>query len=128
MATVIRYGQSTGALGIASNGVTAVTLYTFGTLLLMPNGSSGAGGIVDQIRVYNHDTVAHIVELHAVPSGDAADFDTLMDRVILQSKEVYRYEGGDRMPSSAFIQIKLGEAHTTSPVYAKVDVSELVTS
>lgn len=121
----VRYGQSAGALGIASNGATAVTIYTFGANLKMPDGNAGPGGILDQIRVYNADTIAHIVELHAIPAADAADVDTLIERITLAAKEVYRYVGGDRMPSSAFLQIKLGEAHSTAAVYAKADVTEL---
>jgi hypothetical protein len=121
----IRYKQSTGALGIASNGTTAVTIYTFGTGLVGPDGSTGPGGIIDRIRVANRDTVAHTVQLHAVPSGDAAGDDTEIDRITLGAGEVYHYIGGDRMPDSAFLQIKLGAAHTTNPVYAKADVSEV---
>lgn len=126
MATKIKYKQSAGALGIASNGTTAVTLGTFGTGLKSPDGTTGPGGIIDQIRVYNADTVVQTVQLHAVPSGDAADVDTLIERISLQPKEVYRYEGGDRMPDSAFVQIKLEAAHTTNPVYAKLDWSEVI--
>lgn len=125
MAVKVRYGQSTGALGIASNGTTPVTLYTFGAALVMPNEAAGPGGIIDKIRVRNADTVTQVVQLHAIPSGDAADNDTMIDRVTLAPGEIYHYLGGDRMPSSAFIQIKLEAAHTTNPVYAKVDVSEL---
>lgn len=121
----IRYGQSAGGLGIASNGVAAVTIFTHGAALKMPDGAAGAGGIIDQIRVYNADTIAHRVELHLVPAGDAADFDTLMENLTLAPGEVYRYTGGDRMPASAFIQIKLGEAIVTRQVYAKADVSEI---
>lgn len=125
MAVSVRYGQSAGGLGIASNGTTAATIYTHGASVKMPDGATGPGCIIDQIRVYNADTVAHGVELHAVPSGDAADYDTLIEKITLASGEVYRYLGGDRMPASAFIQIKLTEAHTTRGVYAKADVSEI---
>lgn len=121
----IRYGQSTGALGIASNGITAVTIYTFGASLKMPDEASGPGGILDQVRVYNADTIAHRIELHLVPSGGAASWDTLIENITLGAGEVYRYVGGDRMPSSASLQIKLGEAHATLAVYAKADVSEI---
>lgn len=121
----IRYGQSAGALGIASNGTTAVTLYTHGASLKMPDNASGPGGILDQVRVYNADTIAHRVELHLVPSGGAAGFDTLIENITLGAGEVYRYVGGDRMPSGAFVQIKLGEAIATRQVYAKADVSEI---
>lgn len=119
-----RYGQSAGALGIASNGTNAVTIYTFGAGLKMPDDAAGPGGIVDRIRVYNADTVSQTVQLHAVPNGDAAGDDTMIDKVTLAPGEVYHYIGGDRMPSSAFLQIKLGAAHTTNPVYAKPDVTE----
>ena len=121
----IRYKQSTGALGIASNGTTAVTIFTFGTGLVGPDGATGPGGIVDGIRVYNADTVAHDVELHAVPSGGAVANDTMIDKINLGPGEAYRYKGGERMPDSATLRIKLGAAHTTNPVYAKPDVSEV---
>lgn len=121
----VRYGQSSGGLGIPSNGTTAATIFTFGASLKMPDNASGPGGILDQVRVYNADTVQHRVELHLVPNGDSADYDTLIENVTLSAGEVYRFVGGDRMPSQAIVQIKLGEAHTTRPVYAKADVSEL---
>jgi hypothetical protein len=125
MAVNVRYGQSAGALGIASNGTTAVTIYTFGASLKMPDGAAGPGGIVDKVRLYNADTVVHRVELHLVPNGDTADYDTLIENITLGVGEVFHYAGGDRMPSQATIQIKLGEAHTTRAVYARPDVSEL---
>lgn len=125
MAVNVRYKQSTGALGIASNGTTAVTVLTFGTSLKGPDGNSGPGGIVDTVRVYNADTVQHGVELHLVPNGDAAGIDTLIDKVTLAAGEVYRFIGPERAPDAAMVQIKLTEAHTTNPVYAKADVSEL---
>lgn len=121
----IRYKQSVGALGIASNGTTAVTLFTFGTGLKSPDNATGPGGIIDAIRVFNSDTVAHSTELHAVPSGGAVGNDTMLEKITLGPGEAYRYIGGDRMPDSATVRIKLGEAHTSTPVYGKVEASEV---
>lgn len=123
--TNVRYGQSTGGLGVATNGTSAVTVYTFSANLKGPDGVSGPGGIIDAIRVYNADTVVHTVELHLVPNGDGADFDTLIDSQTVQAGEVYRFVGPERAPSQATIQAKLGEAHTTRAMRVKADVSEI---
>lgn len=123
----VKYKQSTGGLGIASNGTTAATIYTFSASLLSPDGTSGPGGIVDMIRVYNADTIVHDVELHLVPSGDSADYDTVIARMRLAPGQVSRFYGPERAPAQATIQVKLGAAHTTRAVYVKADVSEMVT-
>lgn len=121
-----RYGQPALAVGIASNGATPVTLYTFGASLKMPDGASGPGGCIDRVRVNNRDTVMHTVELHAIAPTDSLGDDTMFERVPLAAGEVYHYiGGGDRYPSGTIIQIKLEGAHTTNPVYAKPDVSEI---
>ncbi len=122
-ASNIKYDQSSGGLGIASNGTTAATIYTFPSSLLSPNGASGPGGIIDMVRVYNHDTIVHDVELHLVPNGDAADVDTLIAKMRMAPEQIARFIGPERAPSQATLQIKLGAAHTTNPVYAKADVS-----
>jgi hypothetical protein len=121
----VRYRQSTSGLGIASNGTTAVTLLTFGTPLVGPDGTAGPGGIIDAIRVHNSDSISHIVELHLVPNADAAGDDTLMERVIVPADTVYRFLGPERAPALSFVQVKLGEAHSATPVYCKIDVSEI---
>lgn len=121
----IRYAQSTGSLGIASNGTTAATVATFGASLLMPDGAAGNGGILDLARIDNQDTVSHRVELHLVPSGGAVGANTRCENITLAPGEVYRHIGGERMPSGATVQVKLGEAHTTNPVYVKCDMSEI---
>src|SRR5689334_3822989 len=121
----VRYGQSAGAVGIPSNCTTAVTLYTMGDSLVMPNGASGPGGIVDGARIYNKDTTKHFVQLHAIPPADALGDDTLFDRIEVAAGEVVRYVGGERFPSGTVIQVKLEAAHAANPVYVKVDVSEL---
>lgn len=123
--TKIRYGQSTNGVGVASNGTSLVDVYTFGSGITMPDGATGAGGIIDLVRIDNQDTVAQIVELHLVPSGDAAGADTRFFRDTLQAGEVFRYRGPERTTAGAKIQMRLGAAHTTNPVYAKADVSEI---
>ena len=117
----IRYKQGTSDKSVASNGTTAATVYTFGTGLLNPDGSTaGFGGIVDRIICYNSDTVQHDVQY----SVGAAAADTIIARFTLPSLASVIIPGPFRGKDSVTLQIKLGEAHTSTAVYTKVEVSE----
>jgi len=122
----IRYKQPTSDKAIASNGTAAVTVFTFGTGLLNPDDSaSGFGGIIDAIDVYNSDTVSHDCKLYLIASGGSLDDTTLIERFTLPASGKIRIPGPYRCKDSATVQIKLGEAHTSTAVYTKVEVSEI---
>lgn len=120
----IRYKQPSSDKAVASNGTTAATIYTFGTSLLNPDDSAGYGGIIDAIDVYNSDTVQHDVKLYLIASGGALADDTLIVRFPLPSGQSIRIVGPYRAKDSATLQVKLGEAHTSTAVYVKPEVSE----
>lgn len=126
MAAVIRYRQPASDKAVASNGTSAVTIYTFGTSLLNPDGSSGLGGIVDAIDVFNSDTVQHDVQLHVIASAGSLGNDTLIRRINpLPAGQSVRVRGPFRARDSATVQVKLGEAHTATAVFIKTEISEL---
>ena len=121
----IRYKEPTSDKGVASNGTTAATIYTFGTSLLNPDDSSGYGGVIDAIDIYNSDTVQHDVFLHLIASGGSLGNDTLIKPIkALPAGEGVRVIGPFRAKDSATLQVKLGEAHTSTAVYVKAEVSE----
>lgn len=120
----IRYKQPASDKAVASNGTTAATVYTFGASLLNPDASAGYGGVVDAIDVYNSDTVQHDVKLYLIASAGSLADDTLIDRFALPAGQKIRLTGPYRAKDAATLQVKLGEAHTTSAVYVKAEVSE----
>jgi hypothetical protein len=124
-ATNVRYGQSVNGIGVASNGTSGVVVHTFGAALKGPDAVAGPGGIVDMVRVYNSDTIAHIVNLYLIPPSQSGSGATIIDRITLQPNEIYRFVGPERAPSSTQIVMTLGEAHAAAAVYAKADVSEI---
>lgn len=121
----VKYKTSTNDVSVASNGTSAVTLYTFGTGLVNPDGSAGYGGIVEAVNFVNRDTVQHGYRLHLIPDGDALGDDTIIDQGILAAGEAYRYLGPERSKDSGVLQLVLTEAHTTNPVYAKPSLTEI---
>lgn len=125
--TSFTFQASTGRLGIASNGTTLVTIYTFSASLKNPDGTSGIGGRIKNVRLYNSDSIAHIVKLHLVPSAGSAGVTTVCEYLpALQPNEVAYWvpPGGEYAASSDFLQIVLGEAHASTAVYARAVVTE----
>lgn len=122
----IRYKQPASDKAVASNGTTAVTVLTFGTGLQNPDGSAGFGGVIDDIDVYNSDTVQHDVMLHLIANGGSLGNDTLIERITVPAgQKAPRFLGPYRAKDSAILQVKLGEAHASTPVYVKAEVSEI---
>lgn len=120
----IRYKQPASDKGVASNGTTAVTVYTFGISLVNPDAAAGYGGILDAVDVYNSDTVQHDVKLYLIANAGSLADDTLIDRFTLGAGQKLRVVGPYRVKDSATLQVKLGEAHTSTAVYVKAEVSE----
>lgn len=121
----IRYKQPASDKAFPSNGTTAATVYTFATGLLNPDGAAGFGGVIDAIDVYNSDTVQHDVVLHLIASGGSLGNDTVIERITVPAgQKAPRFIGPYRCKDSAILQVKLGEAHTSTPVYVKAEVSE----
>lgn len=112
--------------GTASNGTTAVDVYTAPASLKDPgdNTSPGYGAWCHSLRVYNSDTVLHDVQLHNIPSGQSLGNDTILERINLSAGQAYRWEGKEWLAPSDKIQVKLGEAHTSTAVYVRPQVSE----
>lgn len=129
MSVHVRNKTSAARKGVASNGVTLVTVYTFGTNLVDPDGSaSGQGGIVKRVRIFNSDTIAHTVKLHLVPNGGSAGNDTLFYNRVLAPGEVDYCSFVDEAADGDFIQVVLGEAISATQVFVKPVVSEMKTS
>ena len=126
MAVHVRNKTSASRRAVASNGITAVTVFTFGTSLVDPDGSaSGLGGILKRTRLYNPDTVGHRVKLHLVPSGGALGVDTVIYDNIVGVNCVDYCEFIEEAADGDFLQVVLGEAATTTQVQIKPVVSEM---
>lgn len=108
-----------------SNGTTVVTLFTHGTGLKNPDGTSGYGGVLDRVTFYNNDTVAHWVWLYRVPAAGSATLSTVIERVSVPSGASYILEGPFYSTDSAFYQFKLGDAITSDQVYAQAYYHEM---
>ena len=112
--------------GVASNGTTAADLYTAPASLkdAGQNSSPGYGAWLQSMRVYNSDTVQHDCVFHNLPSGLSIGNDTIFERVTIPAGASYRWQGKEWLGPSAKVQIKLGEAHTSTAVYTRPQVVE----
>lgn len=102
------------------------TICTHSSALKNPDGTSGLGGILDRLYVYNSDSIQHDVSLFKVPSGGSVGSSALIDRITLPSKQPYIFDGPAYGSSGYFYALQLAEAASSSGgVYVTADYHEM---
>ena len=113
--------------GIASNGTTAVDIYTAPSGTKDPGGntSPGYGAWCHAVRLFNSDTILHDVQIHNIPNGQSLGNDTMCERVSLPAGQVIRVLlDKEWLGPQDKLQIKLGEAISSTQVYARPQATE----
>lgn len=101
---------------VSSSNGGLVTIFTHGTALKNPDGTSGYGGVLDRILTYNPDTISHTITCYRVPSSSSATNAYVIDNISVPPAATYIIEGPFYSKDSDFYQAKLAEAASSSAV------------
>lgn len=104
------------AWAAASSQGGTITLVTHGSSLKNPDGTSGYGGVLDSIVIYNADTVAQRIKVYRVPSSSSVNAQFIIDDITLAaSSPPYRLIGPFFSKSADLIQFQTSSSGATSP-------------